>query len=194
MILVNVHEGSMHTSISYETGMASFCELCHLAQHVGMVAAPQANWKFDVTEVLNRGPIGICCLRTVSRLNTSFVTRYGKTDHSRFFMKIECVWIDAEFTVEFNRQRLFKKVPKPRYGLKIAHRSPVSQFTIFRETEDFVLTFNVSVYAPYYATRFVRLHDFTRKNGHRQGANTAFLILRRRYREKRWTRRFVSCL
>ena len=70
------------------------------------------------------------------------MTRYGKIDHSQFFMKIEFwVWIDAEFTVEFNCQEPgFKKVPKPSYDLKIAHGSPVSQFTIFRETEDFVRT------------------------------------------------------
>ena len=33
-----------------------------------------------------------------------------------------------------------KKAPKPSYGLKIVHGSPVSQFTIFRETERFIRT------------------------------------------------------
>ena len=31
-----------------------------------------------------------------------------------------------------------KKFPKPSYGQKIVHGSPVLQFTIFRETERFV--------------------------------------------------------
>ena len=41
-----------------------------------------------------------------------FVTRYGKTDHSQFFMKINFL-VDAEFTVEFNGPG-FKKVPRPK--------------------------------------------------------------------------------
>ena len=41
-------------------------------------------------------------------------------------------------------------VPRPSYGLKIVHGSPMPQFTIFRETEQLLSTlvnFNVSVYA-----------------------------------------------
>ena len=35
-----------------------------------------------------------------------YVTRYGKTNHSQFFMKfVFWVWIDAEFTAEFNSHR-----------------------------------------------------------------------------------------
>jgi len=34
-----------------------------------------------------------------------------------------------------------KKVPRPSYGLKIVHGSPLSQFTIFRETERFARTY-----------------------------------------------------
>ena len=64
-----------------------------------------------------------------------------------------------------------KKVPRPSYGLKIVHGSPVSQFPIFGETERFVhnsSTFNVSVYAPYHATRFVRDNEFAGKEGERR--------------------------
>ena len=47
-----------------------------------------------------------CILRITDYITRLYVTRYGKTDHSRFFMKIAFwVWIDAEFTVEFNGQR-----------------------------------------------------------------------------------------
>ena len=55
-------------------------------------------------------------------------------------------------------------------------------------------TFNVSVYALYYTTRFVSHNEFAGKDVHRRSASTAVLVLKRRYREKRWTLRFVSCL
>ena len=62
-----------------------------------------------------------------------------KTDHIQFFSKFAfLVRIDAEFTVEFNGRR--KKVPRLSYGLKIVHGSPLSQFTIFQETERFART------------------------------------------------------
>ena len=36
---------------------------------------------------------------------SQYVTYYGKTDHSQFFIKIAFrAWIDAEFSVEFNGQ------------------------------------------------------------------------------------------
>ena len=51
------------------------------------------------------------------------------------------VWIDAEFTAEFNGQEPgSKKAPKPSYGQKIVHGSPVPQFTIFLRKERFIRT------------------------------------------------------
>ena len=44
--------------------------------------------------------------RIKERRKLSYVTRYDKIDHLQFFMKFAFwVWVDAEFTVEFNGQR-----------------------------------------------------------------------------------------
>ena len=56
-----------------------------------------------------------------------------------------------------------KKAHRPSYGLKIVHGSPVPQSTIFRETECFVCTFNVSVYDPYHATWFSEIMNLPGK-------------------------------
>ena len=63
------------------------------------------------------------------------MTRYGKTDHSPFFMKIVFwVWINAEFTVDFNGQRTrLQKAPKLSYAQEIVHGSPMPQSTIFEK-------------------------------------------------------------
>ena len=42
--------------------------------------------------------------------------------------------------VQWLNNQSLKKVPKPSYGLKIVHGSPVPQFAIFRETEQFLRT------------------------------------------------------
>ena len=40
----------------------------------------------------------------------------------------------------------------------------------------------------------LRHNEFAGKDGHRKSASIAVLVLGRRYREKRWTLHFVSCL
>ena len=48
---------------------------------------------------------GIMVIYRSKHANNYFVTHYGKTDHLRFLIKIAFrVWIDAEFSVEFNDQ------------------------------------------------------------------------------------------
>ena len=56
------------------------------------------------------------------------VTHYEKIDHLQFLMKFSFwVWIDAEFSVSSTvKEPCSKKVPRPSYGYKIVHGSPVS--------------------------------------------------------------------
>ena len=93
--------------------------------------------------------------------NLIYVIRYGKTDHSQFFLKIVIrVWIDADFTVEFNGQSAMEALKSFLSGvmakkLYTGHQCLSSQF--FEKRSIFYLhnsTFNVSVYAPYYTTQF----------------------------------------
>ena len=90
-----------------------------------------------------------------------------------------------------------KNAPKPSYGQKLYTGHPCLSLQIFEKRRVLYVhssTFNVSVYAPYYATRFVCHNEFARKDVHRQSASTVVLVLKTRYREKRWTLSFVSCL
>ena len=90
-----------------------------------------------------------------------------------------------------------KKVPRPSYGLKIVHRSPVCQSTIFGKRSILYVhssIFNLSmhiIYALYHTMLFVKDNEFAGKDGHRQSTSTAVLVLRS---EKQWTLSLVSFL
>ena len=90
-----------------------------------------------------------------------------------------------------------KKAPKPSYAQKLNTGHSCLNLQFFEKRSVLYVhcsTFNVSVYALYYTTRFVRHNEFAGKDGHGESAGTPILVLRRRYRGKRWTLRFVSCL
>ena len=71
-----------------------------------------------------------------------YVTRCGKIDHSQFLWKSRFGYGSTQILLLSStvKEPGSKKFPKPSYGQKPVHGSPVPQFTIFRETECFVRT------------------------------------------------------
>ena len=107
-------------------------------------------------------------------MDYTFVTHYIKTDHLQIFSKFAfLVWINAEFTVEFNGQKAVKRFLGRVMAEKLYTGHPCLSSQFFEKRSDLHVhtsTFNVSVYASCHTAWLAILMDLPGKRARRAQA------------------------